>query len=182
MNDTEKLEQQGILVVDDVVRPEWIDCNNHMNVAYYLLAFDKGVDALWTMAGITNDYIQTRKKSTFAVEAHITYQQELHERDPYHVRTQILAIDDKRIHQFQRMYHAEYGYLAATAEFLNLHVNLETRRVCPWPDDILASFTALAEAQPEKTIPLEMGKTMQVKRPLFSLCSDNSAESVRAGN
>jgi len=182
MNDTGAHEEQGILVIDDVVLPEWIDCNGHMNVAYYLLAFDKGVDALWTMAGITNDYIQTRKKSTFAVEAHVTYQQEMHEREPYHVRTQILAIDDKRIHQFQRMYHAERGYLAATAEFLNLHVNLDTRRVCPWPDDILASFTALAESQPEKTIPLEMGKTMQVKRPLFSLSKYVSDAPAKAGD
>ena len=28
------------------VLPEWIDYNGHMNVAYYVLAFDHGVDAV----------------------------------------------------------------------------------------------------------------------------------------
>ncbi len=30
------------------VRPEWLDYNGHMNVAYYVLAFD-----LWVMLGVT---------------------------------------------------------------------------------------------------------------------------------
>ena len=76
---------KGTLVAEGKVKPEWIDVNGHMNVAYYLLAFDQGVDALWTEVGITDEYIKTRKLSTFAVEAHITYQQELHEGDLYRV-------------------------------------------------------------------------------------------------
>ena len=40
------------------VLPEWIDVNNHMNVSYYLLAFDQGVHLLWTRFGITDYYIE----------------------------------------------------------------------------------------------------------------------------
>ena len=29
------------------VRPEWIDHNGHMNVAYYVLAFDESTDAVY---------------------------------------------------------------------------------------------------------------------------------------
>ena len=36
----------GIEVTRGTVLPEWIDINDHMNVAYYLLAFDQAVDAL----------------------------------------------------------------------------------------------------------------------------------------
>lgn len=160
---------KGTLVAEGKVKPEWIDVNGHMNVAYYLLAFDQGVDALWTEVGITDEYIKTRKLSTFAVEAHITYQQELHEGDLYRVTAQILAIDNKRVHQFQRMYHAETGALAATGEWLNLHINLETRRACVWPDDILASFTAIAESQGSTAVPPEMGKQMKLIAPTFAL-------------
>jgi len=152
--------EQGTLVAEGTVKPEWIDVNGHMNVAYYLLAFDQGVDALWTEVGITDEYIKTRKLSTFAVEAHITYQQELHKGDLYRV---------KRVHQFQRMYHAETGALAATGEWLNLHINLETRRACVWPDDILASFTAIAESQGSTAVPPEMGKQMKLIAPTFAL-------------
>lgn len=27
-----------------IVRPEWINANSHMNVAYYVLAFDQATD------------------------------------------------------------------------------------------------------------------------------------------
>ena len=163
------VEEQGMLVAEGCVKPEWIDVNGHMNVAYYVLAFDSGVDLLWTRAGIDDQYIKTRNLSTFAVEAHITYQQELCDGDAYRVTTQILALDSKRLHQFQRLYNAETGALAATAEWLNLHIDLEKRRVCPWPDDILSGFTAIAEEQSDNLIPPETGRQIKIKTPTFSL-------------
>jgi len=158
-----------ILVKEGRVLPEWIDINGHMNVAYYVLAFDLGVDALWARVGITDDYITQRKLSTFAVETHITYLGELNEDDRFRINTQILAIDEKRLHQFQRLYHAGTGDLAATAEWLNLHVDLTTRRVCPFPDDILAAFIDVANSQDDTTIAREVGKRMQVSRPLYAM-------------
>ena len=34
-------------VYRDVVRPEWIDNNGHMNVGYYLVVFDYATDAFF---------------------------------------------------------------------------------------------------------------------------------------
>ena len=45
----------GMEVMRGHVLPEWIDVNNDMNVAYYLLAFDQAVDALWARFGLTED-------------------------------------------------------------------------------------------------------------------------------
>jgi len=58
---------------------------------------------------------------------------------PYVITAQILAFDDKRIHQFQRMYHAEEGFLAATCEWMNLHFDPGIRRVASWPFHATAS-------------------------------------------
>jgi len=160
-----------ILACEGRVRPEWIDINGHMNVAYYVLAFDLGVDALWARAGITEEYIATRNLSTFAVESHITFQAELKEDDPYRVTTQVLAVDDKRVHQFQCLYHAGEGYLAATAEWLNLHVDLGTRRVSPFPDEIRDAFIEVGKMQQGMAIPAEAGKRMLVTRPLVCASS-----------
>ena len=160
---------RGILVSEAVVKPEWIDINGHMNVAYYVLAFDYGVDALWESVGITEKYVEDRQLSTFAVDAHITYRQELHEGDPYRIVTQILALDEKRLHQFQRMYHARDNYLAATAEWLNLHVSLETRRVCPFPDDILSGFIAAANAQTDLSMYPQRCNKVRVKNPVYAM-------------
>ncbi len=38
------------------IRPEWIDYNGHMNVAYYVLVFDRGTDALLDHLGMYNAY------------------------------------------------------------------------------------------------------------------------------
>jgi len=156
------------------VLPEWIDFNDHMNVAYYVLAFDQGVDALWTEFGITEEHIREMRSSTFAVEAHITYQRELNLDDPFIVTAQILAFDAKRIHQFQRLYHAENGYLAATAEWMTLHVDLETRRVAPWPQQILADITRVAEAQGDWPWPEQAGRQMSVPQPIFCIGNGES--------
>ena len=160
---------EGTVVCEGVVKPEWIDFNGHMNVAWYVHAFDLGIDALWTRFGITDTYINTSRGSTFAVENHVTWQRELHEGERYVVTSQILAYDAKRIHQFQRMYHADKGYLAATAEWMNLHVDLNERRVSPWPNDVLDAIRQFAEDQAGQARPSEAGKRMSVAKPIYTL-------------
>jgi acyl-CoA thioester hydrolase len=159
----------GEVACEGNVHPDWVDINDHMNVAYYVLAFDYGVDALWERFGINDQYMSSARGSTFAVECHLTYQRELVEGDPYIVTAQILAFDEKRIHQFLRLYHADQHYLAATAEWMNLHVNLDSRRVCPWPESILSRIRDFAHAQAAVNMPVEAGKKMKVKNPLYTL-------------
>jgi len=157
----------GPTVTEGAVQPEWIDVNGHMNVAYYVLAFDRAVDDLWARLGITDDYIRETAGSTFAVECHVTWQHELKEAEPYIVTSQVAAYDAKRIHQFQRMYHATEHYLAATAEWMNLHVDLRTRRVSAWSAETLEALGDFVEGQGDFQRPVEFGKRMLVKKPIF---------------
>jgi acyl-CoA thioester hydrolase len=162
-------KMRGAVIAKGTVLPEWIDANDHMNVAWYVLAFDLGVDGLWEKFGITADYMQTMGGTTFAVECHITYQRELLEGDSYVVTGQILAFDEKRIHQFQRLYHADKQYLAATAEWVNLHVALDSRRVSPWPEAIRENIARYSHAQTELSMPPESCGHMKIKKPIFSI-------------
>jgi acyl-CoA thioester hydrolase len=163
---------EGIEVMRGRVLPEWIDINDHMNVAYYLLAFDQAVDALWARFGLTEEYVKTHSSSTIAVESHVTWQREVVEGAPYVITSQVLAYDDKRIHQFQRMYQAEEGFLAATCEWMNLHFDPGIRRVAPWPEEIRARIADFADNQGVHPWPHEAGQRMQVKHPLFSMKRD----------
>ena len=162
------MDIQGIEVARGHVLPEWIDFNDHMNVAYYLLAFDQAVDALWADFGLTEESIMSQKSSTIAVESHVTWQREIMEGEPYVITAQILAFDEKRIQQFQRMYHAEKGFLAATCEWMNLHFDTGIRRVAPWPDEIRARIAEFTDNQGEQPWPEQAGQRMQVKHPIFS--------------
>lgn len=160
---------QGQVVFEGKVLPEWIDVNNHMNVAWYVLAFDQGVDSLWDRFGITNKYIETTENSTFAVEAHINYLQELCLDDPITVTSQVLAYDEKRIHQYMRMYHSNHAYVAATIEWMNLHIDLESRRVCPWPEPILEGIRSFVSMQGDIPLPGDRGHRISVKKAMWQV-------------
>ena len=54
-----------IAIHTDVVRPEWIDYNGHMNVAYYMLAFDMATDAFFDHIGLGEAYKTKYNFTTF---------------------------------------------------------------------------------------------------------------------
>lgn len=144
-----------------VVLPEWIDQNGHMNVAYYVLAFDHATDVFFDYIGLDDDYRRQTGGSTFAVESYVTYQREVIEGDPLRITTQLLAYDSKRLHFFHQMFHAADGYLAATSEWLNLHVDLNIRRVAPMPEPIQERLAALWAKHKALAVPEEAGRSVK---------------------
>jgi acyl-CoA thioester hydrolase len=145
------------------VIPEWIDINGHMNVAYYVLAFDYATDKLFDFIGVGGNYLEVRGLSMFALEAHVTYQRELHLGDPLRVTTQLLGFDAKRLHFFHRMYHGTEDFLAATSEWLGMHIDMEARRSAPFPDDISARLAEITEAHASLPRPPEVGRVIGLK-------------------
>ena len=127
------------------VRPEWIDYNGHMNVAYYVAAFDEATDAFYEALGIGLSYKNASDCSTFTLEGHITYDQEVMEGDELKFTTYLLDCDAKRIHYIHEMYHAEKGYLAATNELIGIHIDMNERRSKAMPDDMQARLQAVLD-------------------------------------
>ena len=151
----------------ETIIPDWIDYNGHMNVAYYTLVFDHAVDAFFTYVGLGRDYRETTTGSSFAVEHHITYNQEVVEGDVVRCTSRLVGFDEKRIHHYHEMYHVADGYLAATCEFLSLHIDLSIRRVTRLPDANLERLSAVMAAH-EKLPPSDnIGRV--IKRPILSV-------------
>ncbi len=144
----------------ETVLPEWTDYNGHLNVAYFVLIFDHGTDVFYPLIGLGQPYRDRTGKSTFAVEAHITYGREASVGDEVMVTTQRLGFDDKRIHYFHVMSHVEQGYQMATQEQLVLHVDLTKRKVEPIPDESLKLLAEMAEAHAALPQPREVGSTI----------------------
>lgn len=147
----------------DVVRPEWIDYNGHLNVGYYVLAFDFATDEFLFWLGLDAQHREREKISTFALETHVTYQREVREGDPLRFTTQLLDYDAKRIHYFHRMLHGSEGFVAATSECLSLHVSQETRRAAPMHPDVLTRIEEVAAAHRALTTPPEVGRVMGLR-------------------
>ena len=147
-----------------VVRPEWLDYNGHMNVAYYVLAFDHACDSFLDRIGMTDAFRARSGGTTFAAEMHITYQREVVAGDPLRFTSHLLGFDKKRIHFILHMYHAEQGYLAATSEWMSLYVDLASRRVAAMPDEIFSCLAEIHAIHKDLPRPPEAGRALSLVR------------------
>ena len=146
------------------VRPEWIDYNGHMNVAYYVLAFDYATDAFLDYIGLDHDYKAKANVTTFVADMNVTYVQEVFEGDPIRFTTQLLEFDEKKFRYFHSMYHAEKGYLAATNELLSLHIDLSTRRVGAMSPSITQKLKNIMDEHRKLEIPPGAGRVLGMRR------------------
>jgi acyl-CoA thioester hydrolase len=146
------------------VDPQWIDYNGHLNLAYYQVLFDRATDDVFAALGIGADYAARRKLSMFAVEVHICYLREIREGDRVYVDSQILDYDDKRIHIFKSLIHVDGEFVSATAEIMQLHVDLATRRAAPFPDDRLRVIATCAAAHADLPRPGRAGRRIGIPR------------------
>ena len=147
------------------VEQAWIDYNGHMNMAYYLLVFDRCLDHVYELLEIGEQYVREHDGSCFTREIQVNYLQELTLGDPIRVEFQLLDWDAKRLHFFQTMRHGEEGYLAATTEQLALHVNMTSRRTAPFPDVVQERLAQLMSSHSALGKPKQVGHKIGIRRP-----------------
>ena len=145
------------------VKAEWIDYNGHMNVAYYVLAFDHATDRLLDLLDLGVDYVSRENKSFFVLETHVRYLQEVALEDPLLFTLQLVDADAKRLHFYFEMRHQDEGFVSATSELIGMHVNLTTRRSEAFPDASRARIEVLARAQATLAKPEPVGASMAIR-------------------
>ncbi|BDG72419.1 thioesterase family protein [Roseomonas fluvialis] len=136
------------------VLPGWVDHYRHMNLAYYLVAFDIATDALWPDLGL-GDGFRDRGLGTFAAESWQAYNREVTEGAPLAFDSEVLSFDAKRLLCRHTMFHAAEGWQAAENEVLYLCVDLTARRVGAWPDDVLSRLEKRATGAAAKRLALK---------------------------
>ena len=149
------------------VRPEWIDINGHMNIAYYVVAFDQSADHALAALGMTAERLAAVNGSAFTAELHLTYQRELRLGDPIRVSTQLLEFDARRLHFLQCLYHAGEGWLSATQEWLMLYIDMSLRRTAAMPDWLQHRLAAVRAAHARLPVPAVAGRSISLanRRP-----------------
>jgi acyl-CoA thioester hydrolase len=164
MHSQDSILERPIVCPPQAVEPGWIDYNGHMNMAYYAVAFDRGLDHVYDLLGIGAGYTACGVGSCFTLEVHLSYLRELVRGAPLRVTCQLLDRDGKRLHFFQHLYHAGEGYLAATCEQLAMHVDMESRRSALFPDEALARIDALMAAHEALPRPDQAGHVIGIPR------------------
>ncbi|MZR12868.1 thioesterase [Maritimibacter sp. DP07] len=145
------------------IKPEWIDYNGHLNMAYYNVLFDTAADDFYPDIGFGAEYLQERGFTTYTAEFHICYLRELHLDAKVRVHSWLLDYDEKRFHTFQEIHH-EDGWIAATGEALGLHVDMSGPKVAPMPADVQAKLAAFHERHKPDTWPERAGRRIGITR------------------
>jgi acyl-CoA thioester hydrolase len=115
---------------------DWIDYNGHMNVAYYLLIFDRyGADKLNTIFKMGEESAKNTGMSTMIVENNIAYKRELKVDEEVDINLIYFNHDKKRLHYKFEMINKKDNSLSATFEALALYVNLKDRKVSEFEDE-----------------------------------------------
>jgi len=144
-----------------VVKPEWMDHNQHMNVAYYVLAFDLATDEFYRYLGLL-EACYDKGTSFFTLDMNVTYYGEVVEGDTLRFTTQLIAMDQKRIRYFHHMYNAEEGYLAATNECVAIHVDMNTRKSVAMPASLHERMLAIKKQHDRLGLPENANRQLRI--------------------
>ena len=114
---------------------EWTDYNNHMNLSFYILVFDKAAEKILSKFNMGEEAAIKTKRSTMVVETHTTYNNEVKEDDNVDIYLSYCDHDKKRLHYKLEMYEKSKNVLSATTEVLALYINLELRKVAEFEEE-----------------------------------------------
>jgi carnitine 3-dehydrogenase len=132
-------------LIETWVRPEWVDYNGHMTDSRYLQVFGDATDALFRAVGVDDAYRESGR-ALYTVETHVTHSAQAMALEPLYVTTQILGLDDKRVHLLHSLYRRRDERLVASAEQLYLHVNRSAAKAAPMDGDVHARLQRIHAA------------------------------------
>lgn len=147
-----------------IVSPDWIDYNGHMNVAYYTMAIDQAIDRLLEdHIGIGEAYAAAAHQGPYALQSHIHYLGEMLEGEAFHCRLTLLDHDTKRMHIFVEFINAAGG-IAATCEQLLMNVDLKARRGAAYAPDVIARLERMKADHAGIATAQQIGQPIGIRR------------------
>ena len=125
----------SVHIANQIIKKEWTDYNNHMNMAYYVLVFDQLWEIILEKFKMGEQSAKTTNMSTMVVETHTTYNSEVKEGDEVEINLTFFDHDKKRIHFKMEMIEKSSKKLSATLEMLSLYIDLNKRKVAEFEDE-----------------------------------------------
>ena len=125
----------SVHIANQIIKKEWTDYNNHMNMAYYVLVFDQIWEIMLEKFKMGENSAKTNKMSTMVVETHTTYNNEVKEGNEVEINLTFFDHDKKRLHFKMEMIEKTPRKLSATLEMLSLYIDLNKRKVSDFEDE-----------------------------------------------
>ncbi|MDC3334218.1 thioesterase family protein [Candidatus Pelagibacter sp.] len=125
----------SVHIANQIIKKEWTDYNNHMNMAYYVLVFDQIWEIILEKFKMGEQSAKTTNMSTMVVETHTTYNNEVKEGDEVEINLSFFDHDKKRLHYKLEMIEKSSKKLSATLEMLSLYIDLNKRKVAEFEEE-----------------------------------------------
>ena len=125
----------SVHITNQIIKKEWTDYNNHMNMAYYVLVFDQVWEIMLEKFKMGESSAKTSKMSTMVVETHTTYNNEVKQGDEVEINLIFFDHDKKRLHYKMEMIEKSSKKLSATLEMLSLYIDLSKRKVSEFENE-----------------------------------------------
>ena len=140
----------SVLIKTTKIINEWTDYNNHMNLSYYILVFDKAAEKMLSNFKMGEEAAINTKRSTMVVETHTTYNNEVKEGEEVDIYLSYCDHDKKRLHYKLEMYKKSKNVLSSTTEVLALYINLELRKVAEFEKEKILIMNNFIEENKSK--------------------------------
>ena len=124
----------SVHIANQIIKKEWTDYNNHMNMAYYVMVFDQIWENMLEKFKMGENSAKTNKRSTMVVETHTTYNNEVKQGEEVEINVTFFDHDKKRLHFKLEMIETSSKKLSATLESLSLYIDLDKRKVTEFED------------------------------------------------
>lgn len=122
------------------------DANGHLNVRHYTGIASEGLDESLAEVGIPQNW-PLKGHACFSAEHHLTYLAELRTGARMSSRVRLLGRSERAAHALVYLLDDSHERLSFVMEEIFLHIDLETRRTAPWPDDVAAALDQQIAAQ-----------------------------------
>jgi acyl-CoA thioesterase FadM len=115
------------------------DVNGHLNVRHYTGIASEGLDESLVELGIPQNW-PAQGHACFSAEHHLVYLAELRTGDRMSARVRLLGRSERAGHVLVYLLDESHQQLSYVMEEVFLHIDMETRRTAPWPDDVAAAL------------------------------------------
>lgn len=143
--------------------PEFEDGNGHVNVCHYYRLHMEGAESAMAGLGFGTDYIDRTGHSIFSIEHHIRFYDESLVGDELSVHLRLLDVGPKTLHGMTIIVNRTRGTIANTLEYIELHVDLTTRRTAPMDDEMLRRLRGEVERHRDLPWSLPLSGPMGVR-------------------
>lgn len=124
------------------------DINGHLNVRHYLGIASEGLDESLEDLGIPQNWPVAAGHACFSAEHHCTYFHELRTGDRMSARVILLGRSERAAHCLVYLLDETHERVSYLMEEIFLHIDMETRKTAPWPEDVAAALDGrIAEQQ-----------------------------------